>query len=154
MPSHNLTSGLNQSQLDAVTHQTGPLLVLAGAGSGKTRVLTHRISYLIAELGISPYQILAITFTKKAAQEMKERVGALVGPRAQTMWVSTFYSACARILRTKAGLLGYDSNYNIYDQADSKTLTKETLLSLGLDGRNAGMYQSLISRAKMKIRIP
>ena len=154
MPSHNLTSGLNQSQLDAVTHQTGPLLVLAGAGSGKTRVLTHRISYLIAELGISPYQILAITFTKKAAQEMKERVGALVGPRAQTMWVSTFHSACARILRTKAGLLGYDSNYNIYDQADSKTLTKETLLSLGLDGRNAGMYQSLISRAKNEDKDP
>ncbi len=154
MATHELTSGLNPSQKDAVTHTVGPLLVLAGAGSGKTRVLTHRIAYLIAEKGISPYQILAITFTKKAAGEMKERVAGLVGPKAENMWVSTFHSACARMLRSKATLLGYDSNYNIYDQADSKTLTKESLLDVGLDVKLAGTYQSLISRAKNEAKNP
>ena len=154
MATHELTRGLNPSQKDAVTHTVGPLLVLAGAGSGKTRVLTHRIAYLIAEKGISPYQILAITFTKKAAGEMKERVAALVGPKAENMWVSTFHSACARMLRSKATLLGYDSNYNIYDQADSKTLTKEALLDLSLDVKLAGTYESLISTAKNEAKHP
>ena len=154
MATHELTRGLNPSQKDAVTHTVGPLLVLAGAGSGKTRVLTHRIAYLIAEKSISPYQILAITFTKKAAGEMKERVAGLVGSKAENMWVSTFHSACARMLRSKATLLGYDSNYNIYDQADSKTLTKEALLDVGLDVKLAGTYQSLISRAKNEAKNP
>src|SRR5207302_9462911 len=105
--------GLNPDQLDAVVHGSGPLLVVAGAGSGKTRVLTHRIAHLIAE-GVSPFQILAITFTNKAADEMKSRVAALVGPVAQKMWVSTFHSACVRMLRRDAERLGYRSSFTIY----------------------------------------
>ena len=92
-------TGLNPAQLDAVTHPTGPLLVVAGAGSGKTRVLTRRVAHLIVERGVSPFGILAITFTNKAAAEMKDRVAALVGPIAHKMWVSTFHSACVRMLR-------------------------------------------------------
>src|SRR6478672_9678315 len=109
--------GLNPDQLDAVVHTDGPLLVIAGAGSGKTRVLTHRIGHLIGEHGVSPFRILAITFTNKAADEMRQRVEALVGPVAQKMWVSTFHSACVRILRRDAKRLGYPSNFSIYDQA-------------------------------------
>ena len=154
MASLALTSGLNPSQKEAVTHTDGPLLVLAGAGSGKTRVLTHRIAYLIAERGISPYQILAITFTKKAAEEMKGRVENLVGPSYPFMWVSTFHSACARMLRSKAKLLGYGSDYTIYDQTDVKTLTKEALQVVGLDGKLANTYQALISKAKNEAKDP
>src|SRR3954471_21369251 len=94
-----LLEGLNPQQRVAVLHDSGPLLIVAGAGSGKTRVLTHRIAWLMAERNVSPGQVLAITFTNKAAGEMKERVAALVGPRAKTMWVSTFHSACVRIVR-------------------------------------------------------
>ena len=100
-------TGLNPAQLDAVTHPTGPLLVVAGAGSGKTRVLTRRVAHLIAERDVSPFGILAITFTNKAAAEMKERVAALVGPVAHRMWVSTFHSACVRILRSDAEHIGF-----------------------------------------------
>src|SRR6187551_1118924 len=114
--------GLNPDQLDAVVHPEGPLLVVAGAGSGKTRVLTHRIAHLIDE-GVRPGAILAITFTNKAADEMRQRVGALVGPVARTMWVSTFHSACVRILRAHADKLGYPRQFSIYDQADSTRLT-------------------------------
>ena len=99
--------GLNPDQLDAVTHPTGPLLVVAGAGSGKTRVLTRRIAHLIGERGVSPFAILAITFTNKAAGEMKDRVADLVGPVAHHMWVSTFHSACVRILRRDGDRLGF-----------------------------------------------
>ena len=127
-------SGLNPDQLDAVVHQGGPLLVVAGAGSGKTRVLTHRIAHLIDE-GVRPGAILAITFTNKAADEMRQRVGALVGPVARTMWVSTFHSACVRILRAHADKLGYPRQFSIYDQADSTRLTGYVIRDLGLDSK-------------------
>ena len=125
-------AGLNPSQHDAVMHGDGPLLVVAGAGSGKTRVLTQRIARLI-DTGVSPFEILAITFTNKAADEMKHRVGALVGPVAQKMWVSTFHSACVRILRREADKLGYPSAFTIYDQADANRLTGYVVRDLGLD---------------------
>src|SRR5438270_5580874 len=105
----DLLSGLNPVQREAVTHPRGPLLIVAGAGSGKTRVLTHRIAWLIRDQHVSPFQILAITFTNKAADEMKHRVAALVGPVAEKMWVSTFHSACVRILRREAPKFGYRS---------------------------------------------
>ncbi len=133
MPDDDLLSGLNASQHEAVTQVDGPLLVVAGAGSGKTRVLTHRIAHLIADQGVSPFEILAITFTNKAADEMKGRVGALVGPVAQKMWVSTFHSACVRILRRDATRLGYPSSFTIYDQADAVRLTGYVLRDLNLD---------------------
>ena len=114
-------------------HHAGPLLVVAGAGSGKTRVLTHRIAHLIQRHGISPFEILAITFTNKAADEMKHRVGSLVGPVAEKMWVSTFHSACVRILRRDAARLGYPSSFTIYDQADAQRLTGYVVRDLNLD---------------------
>ncbi|MFN0092661.1 MAG: DNA helicase PcrA [Acidimicrobiales bacterium] len=128
-----LLEGLNPAQREAVVHGEGPLLVVAGAGSGKTRVLTHRIAYLIAERGVSPFEVLAITFTNKAAQEMRLRVGALVGPVAEKMWVSTFHSACVRILRRDAAQLGYPSSFTIYDQADSVRLCTYVERDLNLD---------------------
>jgi len=126
--------GLNPDQLDAVVHRGGPLLVVAGAGSGKTRVLTHRIAHLIDE-GVHPMQILAITFTNKAAGEMRERVAALVGPVAMKMWVSTFHSACVRILRANADRLRYPRTFSIYDQADAQRLTGYVIRDLGLDAK-------------------
>ncbi|TFH14297.1 MAG: DNA helicase UvrD, partial [Acidimicrobiales bacterium] len=126
--------GLNPDQLDAVVHESGPLLVIAGAGSGKTRVLTHRIAHLI-HMGVHPSKILAITFTNKAAAEMRERVGALVGPVVKTMWVSTFHSACVRILRAHGDLLGYPRQFSIYDSADSNRLTGYVIRDLGLDSK-------------------
>jgi DNA helicase-2/ATP-dependent DNA helicase PcrA len=132
-PADSLLEGLNPVQWEAVTHTEGPLLIVAGAGSGKTRVLTHRIAHLIREHGISPFEILAITFTNKAADEMKHRVGALVGPVAEKMWVSTFHSACVRILRRDADRLGYPKQFTIYDQADANRLTGYVIRDLGLD---------------------
>jgi DNA helicase-2/ATP-dependent DNA helicase PcrA len=126
--------GLNPDQLDAVVHETGPLLVVAGAGSGKTRVLTHRIAHLIHE-GVHPSKILAITFTNKAAAEMRDRVAALVGPVVKTMWVSTFHSACVRILRANADALGYPRQFSIYDSADTNRLTGYVIRDLGLDSK-------------------
>ena len=128
------TDGLNPDQLDAVVHRGGPLLVVAGAGSGKTRVLTHRIAHLIHD-GVHPSRILAITFTNKAADEMRQRVAALVGPVARTMWVSTFHSACVRILRANADRLGYPRQFSIYDQADSVRLTGYVIRDLHLDAK-------------------
>jgi DNA helicase II / ATP-dependent DNA helicase PcrA len=133
MPSDDLLAGLNPAQFEAVTHGEGPLLVVAGAGSGKTRVLTHRIAHLIAEHQVSPYQVLAITFTNKAAGEMRERIGRLVGPVAEKMWISTFHSACVRILRRDAQRLGYPSAFTIYDQADAVRLTGYVVRDLGID---------------------
>jgi DNA helicase-2/ATP-dependent DNA helicase PcrA len=124
--------GLNPDQLDAVVHVDGPLLVVAGAGSGKTRVLTHRIAHLIHE-GVHPSRILAITFTNKAATEMRERVHELVGPVVKTMWVSTFHSACVRILRAHGDVLGYPRQFSIYDSADSNRLVSYVIRDLGLD---------------------
>ena len=130
---HALLDGLNPAQEEAVTHTGGPLLVLAGAGSGKTRVLTRRIAWLIREQGVSPFEILAITFTNKAADEMKTRIAALVGPVARKMWVSTFHAACVRILRRDGQVLGYPSSFTIYDQADAVRLTGYVLRDLNLD---------------------
>ncbi|MHB9148587.1 MAG: ATP-dependent helicase [Thermoleophilia bacterium] len=125
--------GLNAAQAEAVFHEGGPLLILAGAGSGKTRVLTHRVAHLVQSGQADPYEILAITFTNKAAAEMRSRVVQLVGPVAQNMWVSTFHSACARILRKEAQLLGYRSGYTIYDQDDQVRLMRSCLEELGHD---------------------
>jgi DNA helicase-2/ATP-dependent DNA helicase PcrA len=133
MPETPVIQGLNPAQYDAVLHLGGPALVVAGAGSGKTRVLTHRIAWLIESEGVSPFEILAITFTNKAADEMKQRVAALVGPVARKMWVSTFHSACVRILRRDASVLGYPSAFSIYDQADAVRLTNYVLRDLNLD---------------------
>jgi DNA helicase-2/ATP-dependent DNA helicase PcrA len=131
-PDHDLLVGLNPDQAEAVAHPGGPLLVVAGAGSGKTRVLTHRIAYLIQQ-GVSPFEILAITFTNKAADEMKHRVGGLVGSVAQKMWVSTFHSACVRILRRDGKALGFPSSFTIYDQADAVRLTGYVLRDQNVD---------------------
>ncbi|MBW5486310.1 ATP-dependent DNA helicase [Streptomyces bambusae] len=128
-----LLDGLNEQQRAAVVHAGSPLLIVAGAGSGKTRVLTHRIGHLLAARGVHPGQILAITFTNKAAGEMKERVEALVGPRANAMWVSTFHSACVRILRRESKRLGFTSSFSIYDAADSKRLMALVCRDLDLD---------------------
>ena len=126
-------SSLNGPQRDAVEHTTGPLLVLAGAGSGKTRVLTYRIAYIIDSGKAQPYQILAITFTNKAAREMRDRLGLLIGPRVRGMWVSTFHSMCVRILRDGAERLGFTRNFTIYDADDSKCLCKEIMAALNID---------------------
>jgi DNA helicase-2/ATP-dependent DNA helicase PcrA len=128
-----LIAGLNPAQREAVVHAGSPLLIVAGAGSGKTRVLTHRIAYLLAERGAQPGEILAITFTNKAAGEMKERVGALVGGRARAMWVSTFHSACVRILRAEAKTAGLRSTFSIYDADDSRRLMTLVARDLDLD---------------------
>ena len=115
---------LNKEQKEAVLHTEGPLLLLAGAGSGKTRVLTHRIAYLIDEMGVKPWNILAITFTNKAAGEMRERVDNLVGFGAGQVWVSTFHSTCVRILRRYIDRIGYGNNFTIYDTDDQKSVMK------------------------------
>ncbi|MFC9969326.1 DNA helicase PcrA [Spirillospora sp. NPDC127200] len=130
---HPLLDGLNPQQRAAVVHAGSPLLIVAGAGSGKTRVLTHRIAYLLGERDVHPGQILAITFTNKAAAEMKERVDALVGPRSRAMWVMTFHSACVRILRREAGRLGFPTSFSIYDQADAQRLMALVCRELDLD---------------------
>jgi len=150
VPATTDAPGLNPDQLDAVTHPTGPLLVVAGAGSGKTRVLTRRIAHLIGERGVSPFAILAITFTNKAAGEMKDRVADLVGPVAHRMWVSTFHSACVRILRRDGDRLGFPSSFSIYDQGDAVRLTGYVVRDLGLDVKRflARSVHSVISSAK------
>lgn len=129
----SIYDSLNEQQREAVYHTEGPLLILAGAGSGKTRVLTHRIAYLIEERGVNPWNILAITFTNKAAGEMRERVDSLVGFGAESIWVSTFHSTCVRILRRYIDRLGYDTNFTIYDADDQKTLMKEVCRRLDID---------------------
>src|ERR1700754_2176131 len=128
-----LLEGLNEPQREAVVHEGAPLLVVAGAGSGKTRVLTRRIAWLITERNAHPGSILAITFTNKAAAEMRERVQELVGNRAKIMWVSTFHSACVRILRKEIDKFGYKSSFTIYDAADSKRLMTLVCRDLDLD---------------------
>jgi DNA helicase II / ATP-dependent DNA helicase PcrA len=148
-----LLEGLNPSQLEAVTHVGGPLLIVAGAGSGKTRVLTHRIAWLVREKGLSPFAILAITFTNKAADEMRHRVASLVGPVAERMWVSTFHAACVRILRREAAALGYQQSFSIYDQSDAVRLTGYVVRDLGLDTKKfpARAIHATISSAKNEL---
>src|SRR6476660_9118352 len=149
-----LLVGLNDPQREAVTHGEGPLLILAGAGSGKTRVLTHRIAYLERTGMARASEILAITFTNKAAQEMRERVELLVGRRTRAMWVMTFHAACARMLRADGDKLGYTRQFTIYDQADSRRLVKRCLDELGVDTKRytPGAVQHQISDAKNKLR--
>ena len=145
-----LLDQLNPTQLDAVTHTEGPLLILAGAGSGKTRVLTHRIAHLIEEGLAAPDEILAITFTNKAAKEMKDRVALLVGPDSRKMWVSTFHALCARIMRVHAEKLGYRREFTIYDSADQVRLVKRCIIELGKDPKrfNPRSFHAQISAAK------
>ena len=147
---------LNEQQKEAVLHTEGPLLILAGAGSGKTRVLTHRIAYLIEEKGINPWNILAITFTNKAAGEMRERVDNLVEFGSESIWVSTFHSACVRILRRHIGLLGYDTNFTIYDGDDQKTLMKDVCRMLKIDTKmfKERMFLGAVSHAKEEMITP
>jgi ATP-dependent DNA helicase UvrD/PcrA len=148
-----LLQGLNDPQREAVTHGEGPLLILAGAGSGKTRVLTHRIAYLVATGAAKPGEILAITFTNKAAGEMRERAELLVGARVRAMWVMTFHSACARMLRAHADRLGYTRQFTIYDQADSRRLVKRCLDEHGVDPKRytPAAIHSQISDAKNRL---
>jgi DNA helicase-2/ATP-dependent DNA helicase PcrA len=151
-----LVAGLNPQQAAAVVHAGTPLLVVAGAGSGKTRVLTRRIAYLMARRNARPFEILAITFTNKAAGEMKERVAELVGPIAKSMWVSTFHSACVRILRVEAHRLGYSNNFTIYDSADSQRLIALVCKDLNLDPKRypPRQFASTISNAKNELLGP
>ena len=135
MDTNEILSGLNKEQFEAVTHVDGPLLVIAGAGSGKTRVLTHRIAYLIAECGIRPWNIIAITFTNKAAKEMKTRIENLVGETASDIWVGTFHSMCVRILRREIEKLGFTRDFVIYDVADTKVVIKECIKELNLNDK-------------------
>jgi DNA helicase-2/ATP-dependent DNA helicase PcrA len=149
----SLLEGLNPQQREAVMHEGAPLLVVAGAGSGKTRVLTRRIAYLLSERHIAPYEVLAITFTNKAAAEMKERVEELVGERAKSMWVSTFHSACVRILRQEAARIGYSNSFTIYDSSDSLRLLTVIIRELNLDSKqySARAIQGVISAAKNEL---
>src|ERR671925_268548 len=149
-----LLEGLNEPQRDAVTYGEGPLLILAGAGSCKTRVLTHRIAYLLRTGQARPSEILAITFTNKAAQEMRERVELLVGRATRAMWVMTFHSACARMLRAEAHRLGYTPQFTIYDAADSRRMIKKVIDDLDIDPKRftPRAMQSQISDAKNKLR--
>ena len=141
---------LNNEQREAVLHTEGPLLILAGAGSGKTRVLTHRTAYLIDECGVNPYNIMAITFTNKAAGEMRERIDDMVGYGSESIWVSTFHSTCVRILRRYIDRLGYDTNFTIYDADDQKTLMKDICKRLEIDTKiyKEKMFLNVISSAK------
>ncbi len=149
-----LLEGLNAPQRDAVTHGEGPLLILAGAGSGKTRVLTHRIAYLVHMEMARAGEILAITFTNKAAQEMRERVEVLLGRRTRAMWLMTFHAACARMLRAEAPRLGYTRQFTIYDQADARRLVKRCIDELGVDPKrfSPAAVHHQISDAKNKLR--
>lgn len=151
-----LLNGLNKEQQEAVKHTEGPLLVMAGAGSGKTRVLTHRIAYLIEEKDVAPHNILAITFTNKAAREMKERVEQLVGKEGESMWVSTFHSMCVRILRRDIERIGYDRNFIIIDSSDQLTVMKQILKNLNIDPKQYDPRAMIhhISNAKNELITP
>ena len=147
---------LNDPQKQAVLTTEGPLLVLAGAGSGKTRVLTYRIAHIVQDLDVAPWRILAITFTNKAAAEMRERLGALIGLRARGMWVSTFHSMCVRILRANAEEIGYSKNFTIYDDTDSKRLVTSIMAELDIDPKRypIAALRNRISQAKNELVVP
>ena len=156
MNTEEILKGLNKEQFEAVTHVDGPLLVIAGAGSGKTRVLTHRIAFLIAECAVKPWNIIAITFTNKAAREMKERIEKIVGDVAKDMWVGTFHSMCVRILRREIEKIGYGKDFIIFDTADTKVVVKECIKELNLDEKlyNDKYLLSEISKAKNELMDP
>ncbi|OUK35851.1 hypothetical protein BU183_07395, partial [Enterococcus faecium] len=145
-----LLNGMNPRQKEAVLHTDGPLLLMAGAGSGKTRVLTHRIAYLIEEKEVNPWNILAITFTNKAAKEMKERVNAILASGGEDVWVSTFHSMCVRILRRDVDFIGYNRNFTIIDSSEQLTLMKRILKELNIDPKKYDPRSILgtISQAK------
>lgn len=147
---------LNKEQYEAATTIDGQVLILAGAGSGKTRVLTHRIAYMIEDIGIRPYNILAITFTNKAAGEMKERVKALIGDEAENMWISTFHSSCVRILRREIEKLGYKKDFTIYDSYDQKSLVKQCIKELNINDKDIEENEILskIGKAKDSLKTP
>ena len=147
---------LNEQQREAVFHTEGPVLILAGAGSGKTRVLTHRTAYLIEEKGVNPYNIMAITFTNKAAGEMRERIDQLVGYGSESIWVSTFHSTCVRILRRHIDRIGFDTNFTIYDSDDQKTLMKDICKRLNVDTKiyKERSLLAAISKAKDELVDP
>ncbi len=149
-----LLSGLNPEQKRAVKHTEGPLLIMAGAGSGKTRVLTHRIAYLLVEKGVAPWNILAITFTNKAAREMQNRVAAITGPAADNIWISTFHSMCVRILRRDADRIGINRNFTILDATDQLSVIKQALKDLNLDSKkfDARSILGTISSAKNELK--
>ena len=149
-------ANLNPAQREAVLHTEGPLLVIAGAGSGKTRVLTHRVAHLTSAIGVKPNEILAITFTNKAAGEMRERLTAMLGPMARAIWILTFHAACGRMLRREAERLGYKSNFTIYDSADQVRLVKQVLEELEKDPKRfapRGVHAQ-ISNAKNQLITP
>ena len=150
----NIFEGLNEAQHEAVTTTHGPLLIIAGAGSGKTRVLTHRIAYLLEMQNVQPWQVLAITFTNKAASEMKQRLEKIIGSTANDMWVSTFHSACVRILRRNAKEIGFNSNFVIYDTADKETMIKQCLKQLDIDPKQFSpkSISATISNAKNQLK--
>lgn len=150
----DLKALLNKEQYEGATTIDGQVLILAGAGSGKTRVLTHRIAHMIEDLNIAPYSILAITFTNKASKEMKDRVKALIGERAENMWISTFHSTCVRILRREIDKIGYKSSFTIYDSSDQKILVKECMKSLNINDKDITEQEILgkIGKAKDKMQ--
>ena len=147
---------LNKEQAEAVRRTEGPVLILAGAGSGKTRVITHRIAYLMDECGVNPWNILAITFTNKAAGEMRERVDNMIGFGAESVWISTFHSMCVRILRRHIDLMGYESSFTIYDTDDQKSLMKDVCKYLKIDTKELREREilSAISSAKNELITP
>ena len=152
----NILEGLNDKQYEAVINTEGPCLVIAGAGSGKTKVLTHKIAYLMQERNIAPWNILAITFTNKAANEMKERVANLVGEQAKDLWMGTFHSICVKILRNHIEKIGFDKSFIIFDTSDQRTLIKRCIKELGLDDKmfTERSIQSEISNAKNEMLEP
>ena len=153
---NDILEGLNDKQYEAVIHTEGPCLVIAGAGSGKTKVLTHKIAYLLNEKDIKPWNMLAITFTNKAANEMKTRVEALVGEATKDMWIGTFHSICVKILRRFIDRIGYDTSFIIFDTSDQRTLIKECLKSLEIDDKmfTDRVVLSEISNAKNEMLEP
>ena len=150
-----LLDRMNDEQKQAVKTTQGPLLIMAGAGSGKTRVLTHRIAYLLDEKDVSPYNVLAITFTNKAAKEMKERISHLVGPEAESIWISTFHSMCVRILRRDIDRIGIERNFTIIDPTDQKSVIKEVLKKENIDSKKyePRMFIGAISNLKNELNL-